>query len=374
VLRVLHVVSGLEDGGAESLLYNICSTNSECSFCVVSMTTEGKYGKILREIGVDVFCLNFSRGRFSIKGILSYLKIIKDFSPDIVQSWMYHADLFSAIASILTKTNVVWGVHAHQIYTLKLKTQIIIKICAWMSYYIPKKIVFCSQNAADSHIDIGYCSDKIKVIDNGVNTEIFSPNINYRLSFRNRISVSHNAFLVGTVARWDMHKSHVTLIECASILKEISIDIMFVLVGELMDSSNDELTDLLYRFDVNDMFILVGKDNRIQNAMNAFDLHVLPSVIESFGNVLIEAMSCGVPCVATDIGMPSKIVSNTGWVVPPLSPIKMSEAILEAYKEKQTYPYYWSKRQQQSRKRIIDYYSIENTNNIYSATWLEATK
>ena len=102
--------------------------------------------------------------------------------------------------------------------------------------------------------------------------------------------------------------------------------------------------------------------------MNGLDLHVLSSSYgEGFPNVVAESMSCGTPCVVTDVGDSALVVGKTGWVVPPKSSARLARAIENALLEKSTIK--WNKRCQKVRLRIKKNFSIGNMINLYDNLW-----
>lgn len=114
---------------------------------------------------------------------------------------------------------------------------------------------------------------------------------------------------------------------------------------------------------------LLDQRSDIPAVMNALDVHVLSSTTEGFPNVVAEAMTCGTPCVTTDVGDAALIVGDTGWVVPSSSSEQLFEAITKALNEKQTNAGAWNARQQAARQRIEDNFSIETMVGKYHRVW-----
>ena len=102
-------------------------------------------------------------------------------------------------------------------------------------------------------------------------------------------------------------------------------------------------------------------------------MHVLSSRYgEGFPNVVAEAMACGTPCVATDIGDSKLIIGKTGWVVPPRNSFILAKSIENALNEKDTIK--WSKRCKNVRLRIKKNFSIGNMIKSYNKVWINSYK
>ena len=108
-MKILHIITGLGDGGAELTLYKICKYDTSNTHIVISLKDKGKYFSLLNKQGIKVFCLNMNF--FSIYKIFFLIKKISNLKPDIVQTWLIHADFLGGIASRLAGiNNIIWNI------------------------------------------------------------------------------------------------------------------------------------------------------------------------------------------------------------------------------------------------------------------------
>jgi len=322
-LRVLHVITGLGQGGAESVLARLATCPaSGVRHIVVSLTDEGLYGATLREAGVDVYALHMPRGRPTLGGFLALRRLIAAWRPNVVQTWMYHADLIGGLAARLAGTRAVaWGIRNSGAHLEKSSwsARLVLRICARLSGRVPAAIVCCAEDAARRHAERGYASERMTVVPNGYDLSRFMPDPAGGAALRAGWDVSPDDTLVGCVARWDPLKDHENLLAALAVLRQAGSapGLRCVLVGRGMDAGNAELAAALRRHGLEQAVILAGPRNDIPAVMSALDLHVLPSRAEGFPNVVAEAMACGTPCLVTDVGDAALIVGDTGWVVRP---------------------------------------------------------
>ena len=98
---VVHVIVGLEDGGAEGVLARLCINSHRCNHVIISLTGMGKHGPILQRSGISVYCLNLNKGLFGWCRLLKLGYILRVNQPTAVQTWMYHSDLIGWIYQCL---------------------------------------------------------------------------------------------------------------------------------------------------------------------------------------------------------------------------------------------------------------------------------
>ena len=162
------------------------------------------------------------------------------------------------------------------------------------------------------------------------------------------------------------------LIRSLTLLNQNLKNVNAVLVGSNIDHNNKELVNLIDAYKLNHRVHLVGERNDISSFMNSIDLLVLCSSYgEAFPNVLNEAMSCGTPCVTTNIGDSALIVGNTGWVIPPNDSDALAKAINKALEEKQSNQKLWIQREKDCRNRVINNFSLEIMTEKYLKLWAD---
>lgn len=370
-LMVMHIITGLNDGGAESSLYHLCIHNPENQHVVISLMDEGKYGPLLVSAGVEVHCLSMPQGKVTLGGLGRLWCLLRMRKPDAMQTWMYHANLIGGfIARLAGVHNIAWGIHHSNLSagTVKRSTIWISKLSAAMSAWVPSRIVCCSQQAVEAHKRMGYTANKFHLVPNGYDLTRLAPDVTSGLHLRTALNLPLDVPLIGTVARFDPQKDHANLLAALGQLKRQGQGFHCLLVGTGMDAANATLADWLRQNELTDRVTLLGRRNDIDAVMNALNIHVLSSLGEAFPNVLSEAMACGTPCVTTDVGDAAYIVGDTGWVVPPQDSHALAQGIQSALTAL-TDTSAWQDRQQAARQRIEDNFTIERVVGMYDAVW-----
>lgn len=331
-LRILHIITGLSLGGAEMMLFKLLSRwdRSRFSGAVVSLTPVGPVGERIAAQGIGVSSLNMRRGLPNPLSILRIAGRIRAFAPDVVQTWMYHADLIGGLAAVLAGGYpIVWGIRNGTLKPGKSSASAIwsARACARLSRFLPKRILCCSESARRVHGALGYDMGRMRVIPNGFDLEEFKPDPLARWAVRQELGLDANAILLGLIARFDPQKDHGTLIRASARLREAWPQLHFVLCGEDVTWGNRELAGRIEKASMRTRFHLLGRRLDIPRVAAALDLACLCSRSEAFPNVVGEAMACGVPCVVTDVGDSAAIVGQTGIVVPPAEPEALAAGI-----------------------------------------------
>ncbi len=325
LITVLHLVTGLNMGGAEVLLFDLVSRSDRSTFkhIVVSMLDEGVFGSRIRDNGIVVHCLNMKRGHPSAKSLLRLLSILHDEQPDLIQTWMYHADLLGAIVSgFYRRIPLIWCLHAAELDVSQYGnlTDWTRRLCIRLSW-MPAVVTANSEITHRNHVDLGYRPRQWKLIPNGFDLDKFRPDSDARVSLRDELGLTDDAMLIGLIARYDPMKDHTTFLRGAALLHQMEPRVQFVLAGGGVTYENEYLAGLVEELGLQDCVRMLGIRTDISRVTAALDIATSSSSFgESFSNSIAEAMACGVPCVVTDVANLPFLVGDTGVVVPPQNP------------------------------------------------------
>ncbi len=333
-LKLVHIISGLGQGGAETMLYKLLAAMNDRGFDtqVISLLDQGVIGPRIQALGIPVIPLNMCPGVPDPRILLKLRRILQVLRPDLVQTWMYHADLIGGLAARLAGIRrLTWNIRQSDLdpRSVKRSTRYTAKAGALLSAWLPHHIVCCSHRAREIHVELGYRNDKISVIPNGFDLQTFRPDPTRGRCIRTELDLNERHRVFGLVARFDPQKDHRGFIQAARLTLDECPDVRFLLCGPGVDWGNTELTAWIHEADLTQCVRLLGRRQDTAAINNALDVAVSASAYgEGFPNVLGEAMACGVPCVVTDVGDSARIVGDTGRVVPPQDPIALAEEML----------------------------------------------
>lgn len=299
---------------------------------VITLSGEGVVADHIRRIGVPVTSLDIRYDRV-ISGTRQLVKKLRQQQPDIIQTWMYHADLLGSVASVyLPGVPLIWNIRCGRLERSidKLSTIWISRACAALSRFRPAAIVCCSQASFESHASAGYTRKKMRVIPNGFDTDTFRPRHHAQRALRQELGTCPDAILVGLVARFNPAKDHATFCRAAGIVATLDPRVHFVLCGEGVTAANATLAAQRQAPGLASRFHLLGRRDDVPQVMAGLDLLVSSSIVEGFPNVIAEAMSCGVACIATDVGDSRAIVGDAGFIVPIRDASALAASILKA--------------------------------------------
>jgi glycosyltransferase involved in cell wall biosynthesis len=330
VIRVTHIIAGLAPDGAEKMLHRLIAGMDSTRFEseVISLTDLGPMARQIEACGARARALGMKRGSANPFYLLRLAGWLRKSQPQVIQTWMYHADLVGGIAARLAGlSSVVWNIRHSELHpeTDKRSTLWTARACARLSRRLPKRIVCCSEASRKFHADMGYAPDRMQVIPNGFDLNRFQSDPRQRVQTREALGIPQSAPVIGLIARKHAVKDHRNFMQAAGLLHRELPEVHFVLCGEGITSQDPELAAWAESAGIQGVCHLLGQREDIPQILNALDVATSSSSGEAFPNAVAEAMSCGIPCVVTDVGDSRFIVGETGRVVPPRVPAALAE-------------------------------------------------
>lgn len=364
--KIVHIITGLNMGGTEKMLYNVVTNSDDNRYehVVVSMMDKGYYGTRLEEQGIKVYCLNMGRGMPKFSSIFKGRRICLE--ADIMQTWMYHANFFGTLIKLLLPgKKLIWGIRQSEINPSKdTKSTILASFANSKLSWIPQAIICNSIKGIENHVIYGYMKNKFKYIPNGIDTDTFYS----RQTGGKNSGKADNPFAICTVGRWDIQKGYPYLIEAISKVKEARRDIKLIMCGYQLSEDNEDLTNLISEAEIVENVQLIGPSSEVFNILSQADVFILPSIGEGFSNALGEAMACELPCIVTDVGDSAKVLGDCGWVVPSCDSDAIANAIMNASEMKRETLHAIG---MSARERIIKYYGIHESIKIFEDLYEE---
>jgi glycosyltransferase involved in cell wall biosynthesis len=366
-VTVLHLITGLETGGAERMLLHLVSRADRARLrpLVVSMTGPGTMGPLIERAGVPLRSLGMRRGVPDPRGVARLARILREFRPAVLQTWLYHADLLGLIVRRLGLVpHLVWGLQG----TETIDTRVVRRLLARFSAG-PDAVVTVSRVGQRFHEGIGYHPRRWVHLPNAFDTSALRPDAEARRQGRAALGIAEDRVAILLPARYHPMKDHGNFLAAAARSTPAHPEALFVLAGAGTEAANLALTGMIEAHGLRDRVLRLGERRDLERLYPAFDIVTLSSAFgEALPMVLGEAMSCGIPCVATDSGDTALVIGDTGVVVPPRDPAALAagwEQLLALG------PVGRQALGERARARIVEHYDLDRVVPRYTALYEE---
>jgi glycosyltransferase involved in cell wall biosynthesis len=378
-LRVTHVITSLDTGGAELLLARLLERvdPAEVESHVICLKGAGPVAARIEALGVRVRALDLRKQPLPAD-FAKLRRAIRESEPDVVQTWMLHANVLGGVTTRLARPSaegripVVWGVHISVVDPgVHGRTAAITqRLEKALSGRVPARIVACSQSAHDVLRRLRYPVGKLDLIPNGFDLERFRPDPEVRAEVRRELGIPEDVLVVGHVARFHPMKDHRTLLAAAETVLARLPDAHFVLCGAEVTDRNPQLR--AWAAPLGDRLHLLGERDDVERLYRAFDLMASSSVSgEALPLVIGEAMACVVPVVATRCGDAPQLIGDTGRVVGVRDPEALAAAMLEVL---ELPPDERRELGEAARRRIGDRYDLGDMVARYVDVWRDVAR
>jgi glycosyltransferase involved in cell wall biosynthesis len=344
---LLFLIRSLHRGGAERQLV-LLALGAERQLVLLALELQrrgvpvavatfyggGAFGAELQAGGVPLHDLR-KGGRWSYFGFLRRLwRLCRELRPAVLHGYLPAANLVAiAMKPLLrrTRTAVVCGVRAAGLdpasldWATGLSEQLHVRLVGLAD------AVISNSQAGLEHVRQG-CADRgqYHVVDNGIDVQHYRFTAVGRQRLREAWRVRPDEPLVGLVGRHDAVKDQGLFLAAAACLRRRRGGVRFVLVGDEVDPLSTQLRAQAARLGLDDALIWAGPRDDIPAVYSALDVLCLSSAAEGFPNVVAEAMSCGLPCVCTDVGDVRRLLGDCGWVADARTPEALAAGLEQA--------------------------------------------
>lgn len=365
-MKILHLITGLDGGGAEQTLLKICklSNSLENNHLVISLQDGGVLLDDFKKNNIEVHSFNFKKNIFDIFRFIKLFFFVKKYQPNTVMTWLYHADFIGLLMKLYFKNSIklIWNIRCSDINfnNYSIITSLLFNILKRYSY-IPNLITFNSYSGKEFHLSKGYFNNNIKIIPNFIDTSYWKFNDEDRKKIRKKLLIDDKIFLIGNFGRFDPQKDHYTFINSAKILIKNNLNVKFLLIGK---NTNNIYIDK----NIRDYFIILEHKKNIKQYYSAIDMLVLSSSYgEGFSNVILESISMSIPCIVSDVGDNKRILDhNKDFIFEKGDFYKLTNLINNFIKLDKNFK---NKQIRVNKKNIIENYDTKNNLKKFTNLW-----
>lgn len=379
-MKILHIINSLKKGGAEGNLYRLCKFQkkkykNKISITIVTLIDNGFFESKLRKMGVKIFSLKINKEDkiFNLfKKIFLLRKYILNQNPNIIQSWMYHSNFTTLFISKKFYERIFWNIrHSELNFTISKKTTILISLfCGLFSRIIPKKIIYCSERSVEFHqSEHLYCKKKTELIYNGYDNKNYLSYKRIRENFRKKYKIQSKQVVLGFAGRYAKQKNIPSLLSAFSKVIKKYKNVYLFMAGKNINQNNKELFKIIKKLDIKKNVMLLNEQKNLLEFYNGIDLLVLPSLSESFPNVVPESMLCSTPVLSSDAGCSKIIINNYGFVMNKNDASSIQKNLNKVIKLYIFNKSYWRDLKKKARSQIINNFSIAKMSKEYLQKW-----
>lgn len=346
--KVMFLITGLGLGGAEMMLYKTLPILKRTfSISVCSMMTRGVIGEKLEKEGIKVNILDLKDIKSIIPAILKFKKVIKEEKPDLLITYLIHADLFGRIFG---KMFGIKKVICSQRGSL-LQWDFLRFFDRLTKFLVDKYIVQTQSAGTELEKKIKIKKNKYSIIPNAIKIVDFVP---YKIKKIKKLQVRPNTINIISVCNLRPQKGLEYLLEAFENVYIIYPHVNLIIVGD--GTEKQRLINQVKNYKSKKYIYFLGRRTDIKELLNFSDIFVLPTLAEGMSNAILEAMALSLPVITTNIGVNQDIITNgkNGILVEPKSSSQLSQAIYTLIKR----PLLRKKVGNNARKEIINKYEI----------------
>jgi len=370
-VKIVFLTRSLEVGGAEvqivSLAKGLAARGHDV--CVVTFYPGGYLEKSISGTNIRLLSVN-KRSRWDIIRFIRQLAVIlRSQKADVIHSFLGPPNLLAAVLSpILPRTKIVWGIRASDMDLREYDwTWRLVSRAEKLLSRVPSLIIANAEAGKRFARENGYPDESLKVVPNGIDVDIYRPDLQSGDELRRSWQRDPNQTIIGLAARLDPMKDHPNFLQAAALLKAKGFNARYVCVGDGPEKYKQRLHSLCRDFGLGEDVIWAGHQKNMVNVFNALDVSTQSSAFgEGFPNAVGEAMAAGVVCVVTDVGDAATIVGDAGFVAAKRNPAALAQAwanLLQLGTQERR------ELSVRARNRIVENYSVDRMLDLSETTY-----
>lgn len=352
-MRILVVITGLGTGGAERLVSGLCDRFASKGHKVMLVALAGPVEMRPSDERVGIANLEMKRSPLGVfRSLWRMRQIIRQFRPDIVNSHLVHANILTRLLRLVTPMPRLVS-SAHNTNEGGRGRMI--------AYRLTDGLADISTNVSEEAVEAFERQGALRpgrmiAIHNGIDTAAFAFDTDARGRVRSELALEATTPLLLAVGRLGEQKDYPNLLQAFARLPSKSALPLLLIVGD--GPLHGELLRLAASLDISERVVFLGVRHDVSELMSACDLYVMSSAWEGLPMVILEAMACQRPIVATDCGGIKTVLNGTGVVVPTQDSEALSqgmERVLCLTSEER------EAMGRAARQRVVETYSLDAT-------------
>lgn len=318
--KIIHYITTLNDGGAETLVKNYCllldKEKFEIKVVVLWLMGESSNLKILRENGIEIIVL-FNKwnhlkavlNKFFHKWIVAYYfrdVLIKE-KPDVIHVHLELLQTLLPLRALLKDTKLFYTCHSRpQNFLGDIRPRE--HVAAVKLLKANNLQIIALHNDMAVEINKLFSINNTLVIKNGIDLQLYRSVTETKSEIRRSLNIPENAFVIGHVGRFNKIKNHSFLIDVFASIHRQKDEAYLLMIGsgELEEQIRNKVSIL----GLSDRAVILSHRSDVPRLLKAMDILVFPSLYEGFGIVLIEAQAVGLTCYVSDTVNSSTFVSD----------------------------------------------------------------
>lgn len=324
-LRILYLATGLGIGGAEreltQLARGFAARGHEVS--VVSLLPPTGFAAELEEAGIPVSSLGMRRGVPSPAALLRLRSLLRARRPQVLHSFMVHANLLARLAGRLVRVPAVISTAQNTVEGGRWRERLLRRTARWADLTTQ-----VSRAGYERYRELRLApAERLELVPNSVDVERFAPDPDARGVVRRELAAG-DSFAFLAVGRLEPQKDYPNLLAAFAQVAREQPGVVLWIAGQGPQQAALESEHARLGLEGSVRFLGLRED--IARVLNAADAYVLSSRWEGTPLALLEAAATGLPAVATDVGGNAEVIAEgvSGLLVPPASPEALAVAML----------------------------------------------